>query len=152
LFTDREFHDTRVPIGAGGDPNDPGRYEGIELLRADPFGVAGEFSDERDGRASLLVEFLAPKGHDWGQFKTPSLRNVAMSAPYMHHGQFATLEQVVRFYSTRENERPAPHADPLLRALSLSEQQVHDLVAFLDSLTNQSLSVELLRAPDSPAR
>ena len=150
LFTDYEFHDARAPHGLGGDPNDPGRYRGIELLRQSPFGVAGAHSDDPEGPQSFLVEFLSPKGHDWGVFKTPSLRNVATSAPYMHHGQFAELHDVVRFYSTRRGERSAPHADPLLRPLSLSEQEIDDLVAFLASLTNTGLPVELLRAPASP--
>ena len=150
LFTDLEFHNTRLPYGTGGERRDPGRYRGIPELLASPFLGNGAYSDEPGGEAELKVGYLAPKGHEWGEFKTPGLRNVAATAPYMHQGQFQTLEEVVRFYSTLEGAQPAPHPDPLLQPLHLDEQELADLVAFLASLTNPALPVELMVQPASP--
>jgi cytochrome c peroxidase len=68
--------------------------------------------------------------NDRGRFKTPSLRNVELRAPYMHNGQFATLEDVVEFYN-RGGDFNAPNKDPRVRPLNLTSQQKADLVAFL---------------------
>ena len=76
-------------------------------------------------------------------FKTPSLRNVALTAPYMHDGSLATLEAVIDFYSLKvagNNYRP-----PLLATLNLSAEEKRDLVAFLKSLTGDNVA-ELSRA------
>jgi cytochrome c peroxidase len=73
---------------------------------------------------------------NFGQFKTPSLRNVALTAPYMHDGPYATLREVVRHYSELDMERIHTHGEQLLRPLRLSEADIDDLVAFLESLTD----------------
>ena len=76
---------------------------------------------------------------DRWRYKTPSLRNVALTAPYMHDGSLSTLEEVVQFY----NRGGHPHAllDPLIRPLDLSDDDVASLVAFLKSLTGDNLAV-----------
>jgi cytochrome c peroxidase len=147
-LTDREFHDTRVPLLVGSRAIDPGRYAGVSAVRANPFNGASEYSDARDGPARDKVERLVTSGASWGEFKTPTLRNVARTAPYMHQGQFATLEEVVRFYSTLEGALPShDHGETTMLPLDLSEQEIDDLVAFLRSLTDEGLDPELLRAP-----
>lgn len=66
-----------------------------------------------------------------GEFRTPSLRNVGLRAPYFHNGRFATLEDVVEFYN-RGGDFPAPNVDRnRIRPLNLTPQQRADLVAFL---------------------
>jgi len=81
------------------------------------------------------------KETDRGRFKVPSLRNVALTAPYMHDGRFTTLEEVVDFYSTGIQQK-SPNVDehivPLGKGLFLSPQQRSDLVAFLRTLTDSS--------------
>lgn len=74
-----------------------------------------------------------------GAFKVPTLRNIALSAPYMHNGSLAALEDVVQFYADGAG-RPAgfPFVDPLLKGFELSEQDKADLVAFLNALTDVS--------------
>jgi cytochrome c peroxidase len=72
----------------------------------------------------------------WGEFRVPSLRNVAATAPYMHNGSMATLRDVVLHYSTLDESRIHSSAQPLLRALRLSPQEVDALLAFLESLTD----------------
>jgi cytochrome c peroxidase len=72
---------------------------------------------------------------DRGRFKTPSLRNVAVTAPYMHDGSLASLDAVVGFYD--RGGGPNPHLDRLIRPLRLSSDERRSLVAFLDSLTGR---------------
>ena len=83
-----------------------------------------------------------------GAFKTPSLRNVAITAPYMHDGRFDTLEQVVDFYSKKDEignkqillgEREAT-MDLIPK---LSEQEIGDLVSFLKTLNSEGLAGEI---------
>jgi cytochrome c peroxidase len=71
----------------------------------------------------------------FGQFKTPTLRNLALTAPYMHDGRYATLREVVVHYSDLDMERIHTHGEQLLRPLKLSPREIDDLVAFLESLT-----------------
>lgn len=72
---------------------------------------------------------------DRAVFKVPSLRNVALTAPYMHDGSLPTLEAVVDHYQT--GGMPHPNKSPLLKPFTLSTQERADLVAFLHSLTDQ---------------
>jgi cytochrome c peroxidase len=72
---------------------------------------------------------------EWGAFRTPSLRNVARTPPYMHDGSLATLEDVVEFYSA--GGRPNPNLSPLIGPLVLDEYEKAALVAFLRGLTDQ---------------
>lgn len=74
-----------------------------------------------------------PAPHFQGAFKTPGLRNVALTAPFMHDGSLASLEAVVQFYN-RGGDRPT--SDPLVRKLNLSDAEVRDLVTFLGALTD----------------
>ncbi|MGI9517243.1 MAG: cytochrome-c peroxidase, partial [Pirellulaceae bacterium] len=67
-----------------------------------------------------------------GQFKTPTLRNVGMTAPYMHDGSIATLREVVEFYNKGGGDNP--HLDSRMKSLNLTEQEIDDLVAFLKAL------------------
>lgn len=82
-------------------------------------------------------------------FRTPGLRNVALSAPYMHNGAFATLEEVIDFYA--QGGGPAFGVDVItdekVRGFDLTEQQLSDLVQFLYALTDEP--AELIEIPDS---
>lgn len=75
---------------------------------------------------------------DVGKFKVPGLRNVAVTAPYMHNGQFKTLEEVVSYYSNLYEfvEKPVNLDSTLTQALNLTAQEQTDLVNFLKSLTD----------------
>jgi cytochrome c peroxidase len=70
---------------------------------------------------------------DRGAFKTPTLREVARTAPYMHDGSLATLEDVIEFYS--EGGRPNPNLDPEIRPRHFTPEEKQSLAAFLHSLT-----------------
>jgi cytochrome c peroxidase len=149
-FTDGEFHDLGIPSGPGLVP-DAGRASGIATLLSDEFQAGGAFSDDTQSEAARATAFLDPHAPARGQVKTPSLRNVALTAPYMHQGQMKTLRDVVRFYSTHEGRAPAgPHDEKVLVPLHLEEGEIDDLVAFLESLTGAPLPPELLQRPPAP--
>jgi cytochrome c peroxidase len=73
-------------------------------------------------------------------FKVPSLRNIAVTAPYMHDGRFNTLEEVIEHYNTGVQQSSSVH--PLLQfnldpGLDLSQEEIADIVAFLHTLTDE---------------
>lgn len=73
---------------------------------------------------------------DDGKFKTPTLRNIAVTHPYMHDGRFATLEEVVAHYN--KGGEPHPNADPGMHSLRLTDSETEDLMAFLAALTDSN--------------
>ncbi len=143
-FSDLEFHSNRVPVTNMGDG---GRAQGIQDVKADPFNAASAYAD--DGGASATVRLaIAPKNlHFPGEFKTPTLRNVVRTAPYMHEGQLATLDDVLAFYSTMETALPPdPTGERFLQPRHFDEQELADLRAFLEALTDEELP-EALKGP-----
>ena len=131
-FTDNAFHNTGVVQAVA--PYDDGHFADV-LRLADPFNGAGIYSDDRDAGAAKLAG-LAQTESMMGQFRTKSLRHVAQTAPYFHDGSVPTLEAVVRFYNSGGGTTGYPGAkDPRMVPLNLSEQEILDLVAFLESLT-----------------
>ncbi len=84
--------------------------------------------------ADAGVAVLTSKDADVGKFITPSLRNVALTSPYLHDGSVKTLRAVVEAYN--RGGEPNPNADPLIRPLGLSDREVSDLVAFLQGLSD----------------
>jgi cytochrome c peroxidase len=87
---------------------------------------------------------------DWGAFRTPTLRNVALTAPYMHDGSLATLEDVIDFYD--QGGILNPNISPGLRPLHLTGTQKRGIVAFLKALTDPKLekSAAAAQSPRSP--
>jgi len=105
LFTDGKFHNIGVGVDEAGELTDLGRYA------------------------------ESKKESDKGAFKTPSLRNVALTAPYMHDGSLKTLKDVVDFYVGGTNSNP--YLDKEIKPLHLTAQERIDLVSFLESLTGE---------------
>ncbi len=106
-------------------------------LTANEFRNIGLFNGKNlndSGRASV-----SGNAEDIGKFKTSSLRNIAVTAPYMHNGMFKTLDQVIEFYNDTKKIIPnAVNKDTLLiKALDLTRQEKADLKAFLISLTDE---------------
>jgi cytochrome c peroxidase len=105
LFTDFQYHNIGIGFGSGpGGFADPGRYE-----------------HSREQK-------------EWGWFRTPSLRNAARTAPYMHDGSLATLEEVVEFYNA--GARPNPGLSPLIKPLGLDPREKAALVAFIRAMAD----------------
>ena len=82
------------------------------------------------------LERVSANIFDRGKFKTPSLRNIALTAPYMHDGRFATLEEVIEQYN--RGGHYSKNESPNIRPLGLNEQDKADLIAFLNTLTDSS--------------
>ncbi|QQS48397.1 MAG: right-handed parallel beta-helix repeat-containing protein [Acidobacteriota bacterium] len=79
-------------------------------------------------------------------FKVPTLRNVALTPPYMHNGRFQTLEEVVDFYSVGGGQGfglDLPNLDDKIRRFSITQEEKRDLVAFLHALTDESKKPEI---------
>lgn len=105
------------------------------------FRVIGVPGDEDTGRAAVATD--APEG----AFKVPSLRNVALSGPYMHNGLMTSLEEVVNFYANGGgrgiSSQFMPNLDSFIQGFTLTPQERADLVAFLYALTDESRLPEI---------
>jgi cytochrome c peroxidase len=134
LFTDHGFHATGIGYRNAYAPS-PDDLVRIQL-------APGSFTTVKRRDLGPISEPIAPDGgryevtldpQDRWKYKTPSLRNVALTAPYMHDGSLLTLRDVVDFYN--RGGVPHPGLDPAIQPLGLSDSEVDDIVAFLESLT-----------------
>jgi cytochrome c peroxidase len=131
LLTDNYFHNTGVPTPAVALPPDSGRAVGARQAVAGEFACTSRYSDAPEGCEEL--RFTVTEGPELVRaYKTPSLRNVARRAPYMHAGQVATLSDVVAHYD-RAPAAPAGHSE--LVPLRLSPAERRQIEAFLHTLS-----------------
>jgi cytochrome c peroxidase len=141
MLTDQHFHNTGVPAR---DPNAPdrGRAEAVAKVQHDEFNCLGPFSDTGAGKCDELRFIVTDDPTLLGAFRTPSLRNVALRPPYMHAGQFATLEEAIAHY----DKAPAAavgHSELARGAqghterkpIRLSAAEIEELAAFLRALS-----------------
>lgn len=132
-FTDERVHN----IGAGDFGGATRHLEispGIPAASVMPAGPSRPPRAARDlGRMGITDD---PR--DLRRFRTPSLRNVALTAPYMHDGSLRTLEEVILFYAN--GGKANPNLDPLIKPVALDARDVSDLQAFLKSLTSTGMS------------
>lgn len=131
-FTDDGFHNTGVPVDPS-LPVDRGRRDGFVQLFADEFSCRGKFNAAPPRYCPPQDMFTMTGREVERAFKTPSLRGVAARAPYMHSGQFESLERVVDHYSS------APQAESgrsEVAPLSLNDEDKAALIAFLETLSN----------------
>lgn len=98
-----------------------------------------------DNKVDLGRYMVTKNAEDIGAFKTPTLREIARSAPYTHDGRFKTLEEVVNFYNKGGVKNP--HQDPLIIPLDLTDEEKRDLVAFLHTLNGEGW--QHVKAPKS---
>lgn len=133
-FTNAEFHDIGLPHFPEPGRVDPGRYGGVKKLRASRYNLLGPFNDDPARTTAGFTKHVRLIPRLWGEFRVPSLRNVAKTAPYMHDGSKATLTDVVKHYSEIDEERLHQDGEKLLKPLNLSEREIADLVAFLRTL------------------
>lgn len=138
LFTDHNNHNTGIGYNAAmSKPNK------TQLVQIAP-GIYTEVSENliskiSETKANDLGRYeITQEPQDLWKYKTPTLRNIELTAPYMHNGTFETLKQVVEFYNrggiVNEN------LDPLIKPLNLNESEITDLTAFLKSLTGDNVN------------
>ena len=148
-FSNNEFHNIGLETAEGQRLDDLGRYEGIPKLLDSAFNGLGAYSDD-PGSAELELNYLVQSEEQLGQFKVPTLRNIAETGPYMKAGQFETLTEVVQFYNRLDQEPMFGHREDLMVELDWDDEQVAAMVAFLHSLTGAPLDDELMGPPASP--
>ncbi len=148
LFSDGLFHNTGVGYYATMRPDDtelevplaPGQVKRVE---SDLVRTTGTENFRDLGRYEVT-------GHpdDRWKYRTPTLRNVALTAPYMHDGSLSTLRDVVLFY----NRGGVPNVvlDPLITPLGLNDREIDDLLAFLQSLTGSNVDALVADAHAAP--
>ncbi len=137
-------------FNSGKDPNglSANAQKGLEIFRGKALCFTchsgANFTDEKfhnlgvdwdSDHVDLGRYSVTKKPKDMGAFKTPTLREITRTAPYMHDGRFGTLRQVVDFYD--QGGIANPHKDPFMQPLKLSNQEKEDLVEFLHSLNGE---------------
>ncbi len=138
LFTDNRFHNIGVGINA---IQDEVPKLAREFLKAEATASEVDVKVLTDKRTSELGRFaLTRRFDDLGSFKTPTLRNVAVTAPYMHDGSLATLREVVEHYNNGGVTGPGNPVNDFLsggiRPLNLTDEEIDALVAFMEALTS----------------
>jgi cytochrome c peroxidase len=159
----------------GGDKNlfTDSEVRGMHLFRTKAQCInchnTGYFSDNQfhnDGQALFGTKdedfgryYVTGNKGDLGKFRTPSLRETSKTGPWMHHGHFPSLLDVVEFYNLG-NPAPiqkkdlgvgrdslVPTTSPMLNVLNLDKQEVQDLIAFLETLSTNTQRVNLIKMP-----
>jgi len=138
LFTDNRFHNVGVGIN---DIQDDVPVLAGEFVRAEATKSEVDVKVLTDQKTSELGRFAITRGFDdLGSFKTPTLRNIDLTAPYMHDGSLATLRDVVVHYNnggvTIEGNPVNDFLSGGIRPLNLTDEQIDDLVAFMEALTS----------------
>jgi len=140
LFTDHGFHDTgigyfRQEVAAGDASPVP-----VEVAPGVVIPVGRDYLDAiSEKREPDLGRFeVTQNPGDMWRFRTPSLRNAALTAPYMHDGSLRTLEDVVRFYAGGGIRHEG--LDPMIRPIDLTDDEINALVSFLEGLTSPDVA------------
>ncbi len=148
LFTDNQLHNTGLGYRES-MKKQPAKQPvqvapGISFdMDATTIGTVGEEKQNDLG----LYEITQNPADRW-KYKTPSLRNIALTAPYMHNGVLANLKDVLEFYN--KGGEPNENLDPLIKPLGLSEAEINALVEFLQALTGDNIETLVLDAYAAP--
>jgi len=150
LITDSDFHNVGVP------PNKRWEEDGLAQItfRFEQYAKGQTQEGYRKAKSDWGFYYRGKNKWDRGKFRTPSLRYVAYTAPYMHNGVFITLEEVVDFYNAGgkdEEGRTTPfpeNMDKRIKPLGLSDQEKEDLVAFIESMSGPEIT---MKKPALPA-
>lgn len=142
LLTDQSFHATGTP------EIDPLKTETDRISTRHFFAKVNGYPEPRTVDADYGLEFITKKSSDRGKFKTPSLRELRWTAPYMHNGAFETLEDVVEFYMRGGGKHA--NKDKRLKRFELSDSEFDDLLNFLDALSSEKPL--LVEKPELPKK
>lgn len=137
LFSDEDYHNLGVPLNPAFE-TDPQRQ--IALRWQHYTRGVDEKTVYRTADRDLGLFYTTKRDADRGRFRTPSLRELVHTAPYMHNGVFLSIEEVVDFYDKGGGEDP--RKDPLMKPLGLSAEEKTDLVEFLKSLSGEAIVVD----------
>jgi cytochrome c peroxidase len=164
-FSNGEFEEIGIPhyLKAGGI--DWGRAQGIKSVLANRFSLLRSYNDDPARATAIPARHVELNLRNYGEFRIPSLRNAALTPPYMHNGHFETLTEVVRHYSEIDPNRL--HLGPemydsdgvaidlqlptILKPLNLTGREIADVVAFLETLTDSDSRAPRKPLPAAPA-
>lgn len=142
-LSDHQFHNIGLP--QRGELLELGRARGLALVQNDPFNCRAPFwpSVHAESESCKDLSYLDKNSPEAiGAFKTPSLRSVALTAPYMHDGRFKTLASVIDHYDRMDTMPAVGYREETLRPLGLSLREKDALQAFLKSLTSAVREVD----------
>jgi len=144
MFTDQGFHNIGTPP-LNVKRYDFGRSKAVRRVKKNQFNCLSEFNDAKDKSCNELKYMVFHEEDTLAAFKTPSLRNVTKTAPYMHAGQYKTLKEVIKHYNDPPSTKVGMNK---LLDIDLTDQEMAQLEAFLKSL-NSPIAAEpaLLEAP-----
>ncbi|MFW7377693.1 MAG: cytochrome-c peroxidase [Oligoflexus sp.] len=136
MFSDQQFHN--IGLDQLGEELDLGRVVGTRRALSNPFRCGFQLIEDGEQSESCReLEFLIVDHQETlGAFKTPSLRNVGLTAPYMHDGRFTTLDEVLDHYNRLDVEPAIGHREETLRPLKFDRDELESLKAFLQSLSS----------------
>jgi cytochrome c peroxidase len=134
-FSNGEFADIGIPFFVAGGV-DAGRHTGLQQLQASRMNRLGPFNDAAaaDPQA-VTTRHVAAEHRHFGEFRVPGLRQLTRTAPYMHNGSLASLQDVVQHYSELNEERLHADGERILRPLRLTGPEREDLLALLRSVS-----------------
>lgn len=134
-FSNGEFHDIGRPFFTGVGEVDPGRFVGIKSVKSDPYNLSGSYNGTHIETEILKTTTVKSGQSNFGQWRTPSLRNLLLTSPYMHDGSLATLREVVDYYAEIDTTRLHNKGETILRPFQWSDSEREDLVEFLKTLS-----------------
>ncbi|WP_411726206.1 cytochrome c peroxidase [Methyloglobulus sp.] len=139
LFADNNLHNTGIGYADAMTDKPSNPSQRVQVSPGVYVEVASKMIDSvAESKANDLGRYeITQNPQDRWRYKTPSLRNVKLTAPYMHNGSIATLREVIEFYNRGgiANE----NLDPLIKPLYLSSAEIDDLTAFLEALTGDNV-------------
>jgi len=150
LASDQDYHNVGVP------PNKRWEEDGLAQVtfRFENYAKGQTEQNYRTAKSDWGFYFRGKNAWDKGKFRTPSLRYIAYTAPYMHNGVFYTLEEVIDFYNRGgmdEDGRTTLFAetrDPRIQPLGLSDDEKEDLLAFLEAFSGDEMLMDKPVLPD----
>lgn len=143
LMTDQKHYNIGLPTNPAFTEEVQRQIAFRERMRSSGFEEKDFLHLDRDPGRYRASKDIA----DIGKFRTPPLRYLEYTAPYMHNGVFYDLHEVVEFYNAGGEDEPFGTKTDKIKPLGLTEDEVDDLVAFLDSLSGKELIVERPKSP-----
>ena len=136
-FTDNGFHNIGLPWHL--DEIQWGRSLGMMKIKKSPLSCEKLKRKSSSEEACMELKYLDLEQYETvGSFKTPSLRNLSKTAPYMHHGIYSSIDEVIEHYNKLDTTPAIGHTEESFKPLGLTESQKHDLKAFLNSLNSKT--------------
>jgi cytochrome c peroxidase len=133
LISDDSFHNTGVPNHPGFENNALNQI----TFRYEQWAKGVTEEDYNTATHDLGLYYVTKQESDAGKFRTPGLRDVCYTGPYMHNGYFSTLREVIAFYN--EGGGDDQNKDPMLAPLNLTASEQEDLLSFLESLCGDKI-------------